>query len=93
MRMTNEMIYVKGNGGHTVNVQRHGFVDLTRDPNHPSETELDNYAYDITVMVADGELDQLKKDAIFVFEHILSLYTPDGDKEMSEVNSLLEVAC
>jgi hypothetical protein len=75
MRYLNEFLYVRSFGGYTVKVFRPGFVDLSRDPNHPSETELDNAAFDYTI-INDKGLDELKADAIEVFNHIVAAVNP-----------------
>lgn len=77
MRHMNEAAFVKGRGGYTVKVTRQGYVDLSRDPNHPSETALQNYTFDFDINVAEGALDELKADALYVFEEIVKLWNPD----------------
>jgi hypothetical protein len=76
VRHFNELFFVKAFGGWTVKVTRQGFVDLSRDPNHPSEIELDGAPFDIEITVQDGQLEQLKKDALVVFELILAQNRP-----------------
>jgi hypothetical protein len=76
MRFVNEFMFVKAFKGWTVKVSRHGFVDPTRDPNHPSETALDKALFDFEINVLDGEVEQLKKDAVTVFELIIAQMNP-----------------
>lgn len=76
VRHLNELYFIKAFGGYTVKVSRNGFVDLSRDPNHVSETQLDGVQFDIEIAVEDGQLDQLKKDAVTTFELILAQYKP-----------------
>lgn len=77
MRYRNEYYFVKSVGGYTVRVRRQGFIDLSRDPKHISETDLDSAEFHIDINVLDGELDQLKKDAITSFEILLKHETPE----------------
>lgn len=72
LRYLNEFYFVKSCGGYCVKVSRRGFVDLSRDPNHISETNLDNIQFDVDINVLDGELEQLKRDAITVFELLVA---------------------
>jgi len=76
VRFRNEFYFVKSVGGYCVRVRRQGFVDLSRDPNHISETDLDNAPFDVDINVLDGELDQLKRDAITVFDLLIQHETP-----------------
>ncbi len=57
MRYRNELAFVKASKGYTVKVTRQGFVDLSRDPNHISETDLDNVVFDAEINVLDGEIE------------------------------------
>jgi hypothetical protein len=75
MRHRNEFYFVKAFGGHTVKVFRPGFVDLSRDPNHPSETELDNAGFDYTI-VNDKGVEELQADAMEVFNLIVASQVP-----------------
>lgn len=70
MRYKNEFYYVKAMGGFVVKVTRQGFVDLTRDPKHISEVDLDGMQFDYEIHVGEGEVEQLKKDALTVFNLI-----------------------
>lgn len=77
VRYCTELFFILNKGGIAVRVRRPGFVDLSRDPNHPSETELDGYghlfAYDL---VNDGTLEQLKADAADLCDLIVNGLTP-----------------
>ena len=69
MRFSNEAQAVKDLGGFTVQVNRLNvdgtpFVDTSRDPNHPSETQLDGYNYDFKITVKTGDLVLLEEWAI-----------------------------
>ena len=45
MRFVNEAEYVKSNDGETWKIDRE-YIDPDRDPNHPSEIDLDNWNFD-----------------------------------------------
>jgi hypothetical protein len=77
MRFKNEFMWTKSVGGYTVKVTRYGYVlDDGRDPKHISEVDLDSAPFDFEISVLDGEVDQLKRDAVTVFELIESLVNP-----------------
>jgi hypothetical protein len=76
MRYVNEAFWVKANTGYTVKVTRHGFSDLSTNPEHISERQLANFAFDISITVLDGELEQLRKDAVQVFDMVIEWNTP-----------------
>lgn len=76
MRYKNEFLYVKAFRGYTVRVTRQGFVDLSRDPHHISEVDLDGWQFDYEISVADGQLEQLKADAEEVFKLIVAAQEP-----------------
>lgn len=61
MRFQNEAQAVKELSGYTIQVNRLNldgtpFVDTSRDPNHPSEIQLDGYNYDFKITVKTGDL-------------------------------------
>lgn len=69
MRFFNEAQEVKKMGGYTIQVNRLNadgtpFVDTSRDPNHPSETQLDRYNYDFKLTVKTGDLILLEEWAV-----------------------------
>ena len=69
MRFQNEAQAVKDLGGYTIQVSRRNadgtpFVDTSRDPNHPSETQLDDYNYDYKINVKTGDQVLLEEWAI-----------------------------
>lgn len=49
MRFTNEAEFVKNSGGETWKVD-HQYIDPHRDPNHPSEIDLDDWNFDSVLM-------------------------------------------
>ena len=72
VRYRNEAYFVKGFFGRMVKVVRSDFVDLAVDSTHRSETDLDNYEeWDATITVLNGEVDQLKKDAVRLFDYFI----------------------
>lgn len=69
MRFFNEAKAVKDLGGYTIQVTRLNidgtpFVDTSRDPNHPSETQLDRYNYDFKMTIKTGDLVLLEEWAV-----------------------------
>lgn len=80
VRYKNEFAFVKAMGGFMVRVQRLGYTDLSRDARHISEVDLDNVKFDIEITVNDGEIEQLKNDAITVFNLVLAQYQPKEEE-------------
>ncbi len=85
-RFPNETAWVKENGGEMIEVIRRledgtQFVDPGRDPNHISETALDNYNFDFIISVRDGDLDALKSKAIGVLSTIINL---EAEKDLND---------
>lgn len=78
MRVVSEAYYIAAFRGYTVKVTRHGFADILTPGNHKSETELLNFKFDYEISVLDGELDQLKKDAVTVFQIIADAQKFEG---------------
>jgi hypothetical protein len=69
MRFANEALAVKQAGGYTIQVNRLNvdgspYVDQSRDPKHPSETQLDTYNYDFKITVKTGDLVLLEEWAV-----------------------------
>jgi len=78
MRFINEARMVKAKGGYTIRVSRLNvdgtpYVDPTRDPNHRSETELDNYNFDYRITVKSGEMALLDEWAISLVYYLRGL--------------------
>jgi hypothetical protein len=78
MRFTNEAEAIKSVGGFTVNVSRLNvdgtkFIDLSRDPLHPSETQLDGYNYDFEITVKTGDQALLEEYAITLVHYLRAL--------------------
>jgi hypothetical protein len=70
VRFLNEVFWVKHYAGDTVKVVRYGYDDILAS-SHASENELTNYLFDYEISVLDGEVEQLKKDAVTVFDLIV----------------------
>jgi hypothetical protein len=76
VRFPNEAAYIKEKGGHLIEVRRLNadgsqFLDKGRDPNHPSETALDNYeGWDYIIEAKDGDLKGLKAKSVGVYNLI-----------------------
>lgn len=75
MRFENEAAAIKAVGGYTVRVSRANqngtpFVDPSRDANHPSETQLDDYNYDYWITVKTGDLALLQEWAITLVHYL-----------------------
>jgi hypothetical protein len=84
VRFPNEAAFVKEKGGYNIEVIRRledgtQFVDPGRDPNHISETALDNYNFDFIISVRDGDLEALKQKSIGVLTRIMQM---EAHKEM-----------
>ena len=78
MRFVNEATAVKAKGGYTIRVSRLNsdgtpFVDPTRDANHRSETELDNYNFDFRITVKSGEMALLDEWSIALVYYLRAL--------------------
>lgn len=80
VRFPNEAEFVKENNGYLVQVIRvkedgTQFLDPGRDPNHPSETALDEYlGWDYIIRVKDGDLEALEFKALGTLSNILKSY-------------------
>lgn len=87
VRFPNEAQFVKENAGYLVEVIRRNedgsqFRDPGRDPNHPSETALDDYmGWDYTIMCKDGDLMALEAKSKIVLSSILR---NEGDKLVAD---------
>lgn len=74
IRFPNEAEWVHRNNGALVKIVRlmhdgTAYISPDRDPNHPSETALDNYnEWDFVILGADGEVDALKDVATQLYD-------------------------
>jgi hypothetical protein len=75
MRFPNEALFIKVNGGYTVEVRREGFEDATASA-HISEKLMVSYPFDIVVTAKEGAVEQLKIDAVAVFDMIVDWVSP-----------------
>ena len=78
MRFLNEAEAVRVLGGFTVQVNRKNvdgtrFIDGSRDPLHPSETQLDGYNYDFEITVKTGDQSLLEEYAITLVHYLRAL--------------------
>jgi hypothetical protein len=74
VRFYNELNFIKSFNGYAVKVEREQYVDLSPNAGHVSEVELDSFTeWDATLTVLDGEVDQLKKDAVTLFDYFVGL--------------------
>ena len=78
MRFINEALAVKDVGGYTVRVSRLNadgtpFVDTSRDPNHPSEIELDGHNFDYRLVMKTGDLALLEEWAVTLVHYLRAL--------------------
>lgn len=70
MRYVNEALMVKFYKGFTVCMKREGIELAAQHANHISETQLDGYCYDFTILSEYDNLPQLRKDAVETFQII-----------------------
>lgn len=69
VRFMNEYLWVKANGGSTIRVEREGFTSPASI--HPSEHELDRVIFDYDIRVKEGDTEELKRDAVTLFDTIM----------------------
>jgi hypothetical protein len=69
MRYLNEFNWIKAEGGDTVRIDRQGFFD---EDQHQSEIELDHARYDYKILAHDGEVTEVKKCALIVFDMVMA---------------------
>lgn len=76
VRFPNEAQYIKEKGGYLVKVVRLNsdgtqWIDAGRDPNHPSETALNDFqGWDFELEVQDGDLETLKSYSVGVLNAV-----------------------
>ena len=83
LRFRNEFYFIKNRmDGVAVKVERYGFDNgLT----HPSESQLDGYKFDYEIICPDNSLEELKRDAVALFDTIIADCVPGPTAE--ELNS------
>lgn len=78
VRFINEAAWIKASEGFMVKLERVGYVDVAINASHVSESQMDGYLYDYEIHVGDGDVEELKKDAVRVFDMILETVTPQA---------------
>lgn len=76
VRFPNEYLWVKANAGVNVKVDRLGYGDLDMNAGHLSENLLNGQLFDIEITAKEGEVDQLRADAVEAFDIIVKACTP-----------------
>ena len=74
-RFRNELKALKEKGGKYIDIYRlddanQVFIDPSRDPNHPSEVDLDRIAGDLEIEAMDGDLQYIRDEAKLLAEQI-----------------------
>lgn len=88
VRFPNEGLLIKAFKGYLVNVVREGYVDALAS-GHASEHAMRSFPWDITLSAKEGDLAQLKADAVELFDMIVDWETP---KDISQEDFLVEAA-
>ena len=75
VRFVNEALFVKEHGGILVKIERHTnggpFISKDRDPNHPSETALDDWLeWDYIVENVENRQHKLRESALEIFSEV-----------------------
>jgi len=83
VRYRNEATFIKDRDGFLVKVTRTGYVDVTSNNDHQSEHDLDYYPFDYEVIQEDGKVEDLKLDALELFQLI--------EKELDVVGEFLRM--
>lgn len=82
LRFPDEALYIKSRKGYTCRVVRLGYqANDGRDPSHISETALDRWTWDYVIECQDGDLDELRKCALQVYEMVLAAVAPEVPEE------------
>ena len=76
-RFKNEVSYIKDNGGYYISVWRLNpnnsrYIAPDRDPDHPSEKELDAFQADYYLIAKSGDTETLQRDAVKILMDILN---------------------
>jgi hypothetical protein len=75
MRYPNELFWVHHLGGTAVKIARDGYQAPAGTCQHVSETALEGYEFDHTITSHEGQVDQLRADAIELFEAIVNRWS------------------
>lgn len=88
LRFPSEVTWVSANGGFTVRMDRLGYTP-TEHTAHVSEEALsymDEGDWNYVIQCQDGDLDELQRSAVFVFDHIVELLTPPDLRDIEKFN-------
>jgi hypothetical protein len=85
LRFPNEAEAIKARGGILIKVERHTnsglFVASDRDPNHPSETALDDWLeWDFVVENIENRQHQLRESALEIFAQVVGAWIKRGEQ-------------
>jgi hypothetical protein len=86
LRFPSEVSWVQSNRGFIIRVDRLGYKS-TEHSAHESEEALSwlgEEEWNYIVQVQDGDLDELRRDAVFVFDHIKELLTPPDLRDIEK---------
>ncbi len=86
VRFRNELLWVKAHRemGYTVKMERLGFCDLSTNPEHLSERDLDGVQFDFVLTEANGDMATLSADAVTVFDTIVKALSELGAETVEE---------
>jgi hypothetical protein len=76
MRFPNEAGWVEAKYGTTVKCDRIGYKDIGDVAVHESETALDSWVFNYEIQVMDGDIEELKRGALQVFDMITEQMSP-----------------
>jgi hypothetical protein len=88
LRFPNEVTWVVGNKGFSVRMDRLGYVPA-EDGDHESEHQLDwmdDSEWNYIIQCQDGDVEEIRKNAVFVFDHIVELLTPPDLRDIEKFN-------
>lgn len=75
MRYPNELFWTRHLGGSAIRVTREGYQAPAGTSQHISETALDGYEFDYTITSQEGQVDQLRSDAVELFDAIVKRWS------------------
>jgi hypothetical protein len=75
MRYPNELFWVHSLAGCTVQVLREGYKAPAGTSRHVSETALDGYEFDHTIISKENQLDELRSDAVALFKAVVDRWS------------------
>jgi hypothetical protein len=89
LRFPNEVSWVNANKGYVVRVDRIGYKPSVLG--HQSEEQLNWMAdedWHYILQVADGDIEELKRDAVVIFDHVIENLTPP---DLSEIERFVAI--